>query len=282
MFVHKVVINCVTVNYFSQDIVKDSQVTIRRKDDRFIGHVRTHVLIGRKIDDLRLFVRQLAVGNARPKNRMSLGHVIAPQNHCVAFFNVGVIVSRLVDTKYLVKTNHSARHTETGIRVNVVRTPTGFYEFAGCISFRNGVLTAAQNCNACRSFFLVNTFELIRHFGEGLVPCHRFKLSVLIEFPVCTAHQRLCQTVLSVKNLGIEITFNTVQAPVNGCVWVAFCGNNTAILYADLKPAACPAETAYAFRPNDSAFAALNRSFSNFAQRYTNRHSCRCSHSGFQ
>lgn len=64
------------------------------------------------------------------------------------------------------------------------------YEFAGCVSFRNGVLAAAEDGDACRSFFLINTFELVCHFGEGFVPCHRFKLTVLIKFAVSAAHQR--------------------------------------------------------------------------------------------
>ena len=213
---------------------------------------------------------------------MSLGHVIAPQNHCVAFFDVGVVVSRLVDTEYLIETNHGTCHAETCVRIKVVGTPAGFHEFAGSISFRNGVLAAAEDSHACRSFFFVNTFELVSHFGEGFVPCHRFELTVLIEFTVGATHQRLCQTILTVKDLGIEITFNTVQTSVNRCIGVALSGNHTAVFNADLKTAACTAEAAYAFCPNDFTFAALDCSSSDFAQRDTDGHSRRSSNTGFQ
>ena len=282
VLVDEIVVDRVTVNNFSQDVVEDCQVTVRSEDDRFIGHVRTHVLIGREVDDLRFFVCQLTVGNTRPKNRMGFGHVVAPQDHCVALFDIGVVVCRFIDTEHLIETDHSARHAKTCVRVKVVGTPAGFYEFAGCVSFRNGVLAAAEDGDACRSFFLINTFELVCHFGEGFVPCHRFKLTVLIKFAVSAAHQRLCQTILTVEDLGIEIAFNAVQTSVYRCIGVALSCDNASVFDADLKTAACTAEAAYAFCPNDLTFAALNCGSSDFAQRDANRHRCGCSNTGFQ
>lgn len=57
----------------------------------------------------------------------------------------------------------------------------------------------------------------------------------------------LCQTILTVEDLGIEIAFNAVQTSVYRCIGVALSCDNASVFDADLKTAACTAEAAYAF-----------------------------------
>lgn len=113
VLIHEIVIDRVALDDFSQDVVQNRKIGIGFENNGLVSEVGTHVPVRRDVDNLRVFVRKLTVGNTRPKNRMGFGHIVAPQYHGVALLNIAVVVCRLINTEHLIETDDRARHTKT-------------------------------------------------------------------------------------------------------------------------------------------------------------------------
>ena len=239
---------------FSDEIVEDRQVGARLEDDRFVGEARGEVAERRDVDEFRRLGRQLAVRDARPKNRVGFGHVVAPKEHGVGQFNVAVVVSGFVDAEGLIEPNDGRGHAKTSIRVDVVRAKAPLHEFRRGVGFGNRVLARADDRDSRGPLLLIDALELFRHFVEGLIPTDGLELAVLVELAVRAAHQRLRETVAAVGNLGVEIALDAVEPAVHGRVGVALRRDDAAVSHADEKAAARAAEAADALVPGDAVF----------------------------
>jgi len=242
----EVLVDGAAADDLADQVVRDSKVAVGLEDDGLVGEVGRHVAVGRQVDDLRVRVRELAVGHARPEHGVGLGHVVAPEDHRVGELDVAVVVGGLVDAEGLVEAHDSGRHAESGVRVDVVGAEAALPELRGGVGLGNGVLAGAHERDARGPLFGVDTLELARHFVEGLVPGDGFELAVLVELAVGAAHERLRQTVPAVHDLGVEVALDAVEAAVDGRVGVALRGDDAAVADADLEAAARAAEAAHA------------------------------------
>ena len=197
-------------------------------------------------------MRELAVGDAAPEDGVGFGHVVAPEHHRVALFNIGVDVAGFVNAEGLIKAHNGGSHTEARIRVNVVGAEPSLHEFTGAVRFRNRVLAGTDDGDAFRTLCVVGAAQLFLHFVESYFPAHRLKAPVLVEFAVLLTHQGLREAVLAVENLGVEVTLNAVKTAVHRGFGVTLGGHDAAVEGADLQAAARAAEAADALLPADA------------------------------
>ena len=255
---HELFVVGLAANDFASQVVEDREVRIGLEDDFDIGHARGQVRVRRHVDDTGVFMRELAVGHAAPENRVRFGHVVAPENHRVAFFDVIIDVHRFVHAEGLVEAHHGGSHAKTSVGVNVVGTEAGLQELGSRVGFGNRVLPRTDDGYAFRSLGLVDTAELAFHFVEGLFPAHGHELTVLVELAVLHAHERARQTILTVEDLGVEVALDAVQAAIDGSIRVAFRGDDAAVHRADLQTAAGTAEAADALVPFNPGIGGLS------------------------
>ena len=219
---------------FAGNVIQNRKIGVGLKDDFGVGHVRRHVRRRRQIDDAGVLVRELAVRDAAPEDGVGFSHVVAPEHHRVALFNIGVDVAGFVNAEGLIKAHNGGSHTEARIRVNVVGAEPGLHEFTGAVRFRNRVLAGTDDGDAFRTLCLVGAAQLFLHFVESLFPAHRLKAPVLVEFAVLLTHQGLREAVLAVENLGVEVTLNAVKTAVHRGFGVTLGGHDAAVEGADL------------------------------------------------
>ena len=89
------------------------------------------------------------------------------------------------------------------------------------------------------------------HFGQGRFPRHSFETAILVELSILHAHQRASEAVLAIKDFGVEVALDTVEASVDRCVGIALGSNNAAISDAYLQAAAGAAKAADALVPSN-------------------------------
>ena len=255
---HELLVISLAADDFASQVVEDREVRIGLEDDFDIGHARGQVRVRRHVDDTGVFMRELAVGHAAPENRVRFGHVVAPENHRVAFFDVIIDVHRFVHAEGLVEAHHGGSHAKTSVGVDVVGTEAGLQELGSRVGFGNRVLPRTDDGYAFRSLGLVDTAELTFHFVEGLFPAHGHELTVLVELAVLHAHERARQTILTVEDLGVEVALDAVQAAIDGSIRVAFRGDDAAVHRADLQTAAGTAEAADALVPFNPGIGGLS------------------------
>ena len=92
------------------------------------------------------------------------------------------------------------------------------------------------------------------HFGQGRFPRHSFETAILVELSILHAHQRASEAVLAIKDFGVEVALDTVEAPVDRCIGIALGSNNAAISDAYLQAAAGAAKAADALVPSNVKF----------------------------
>ena len=98
-----------------------------------------------KLYDTGGLVSQTAIGNTRPKHRVSFGHIVPPEEEQVCLLNIGIAVCRLVNAESLIEANHRGCHTQTRIGINVIGAETALHELARRVGFGDGVLTRAND-----------------------------------------------------------------------------------------------------------------------------------------
>ena len=141
---------------------------------------------------------------------MGFGHVVAPEHHRVAFFQVVVVVGRFVHTERLIKTDDRGRHAEACVGIDVVGAEPRLHQFACAVGFGNGVLAGTRDRDAGGAFLFVHAPHLTRHFVQSHVPRDGREFAVLVVVPVRHAHQGLREAVFAVENLGVEVPFDAV------------------------------------------------------------------------
>ena len=248
-FIHRLVLDDVVA-----DVVEDGQVGLRLEDQFVVRQFAGTMTEGRQHVDLDVLGGQATVGDARPEDRVHLGHVRAPQREHVSSLNVVVAAHRLVDTESAHETGYGRSHAVTGIRIQAVGTQTGFPQLGGGIAFPHRPLTGTEHRHAARALVRVfqGCLDLFGHDVEGLVPGNRRELAVLVELTVLHPQHRLGQAVLAVLDLGQEVALDAVQALVDRRIRVTLGGDNTAILGADEHTATGTAVTAGALVPADA------------------------------
>ena len=89
------------------------------------------------------------------------------------------------------------------------------------------------------------------HFGQGGFPRHSFETAILVELSILHAHQRASEAVLAIKDFGVEVALDTVEAPVDRRIGITLGSNNTTISDAYLQAAAGAAKAADALVPSN-------------------------------
>ena len=242
---------------FAGEIVGDGEIGVGLEDDLDVGHARGEIGVRREVHDARFLVRELAVGDAAPEHGVRFGHVVAPEHHRVALFDVAVDVGRFIDAEGLIKAHHGRGHAKACVGVDVVAAETGLHELARHVGFGNRVLARAHDRNALGALLFIDAAELALHLVEGLLPGDGFELAVFVVLAVGAAHQRLREAVLTVEDLGVEVALDAVEAAVDRRIGVALGGDDTPVEGAYLQAAARAAEAADALSPDDAGVGIL-------------------------
>ena len=280
VILHELAVVGLAADDFTRQVIEDGQVRVGLEDDFKVGHARREVRVRGEVDDARGLVRELAVGDAAPEHGVRFGHVVAPEHHGVALFDVVIDVHRFVHTEGLVKAHHGRGHAKTRVGVDVVGAETGLEKLGGRVGFGNRVLARADDGHAFGALGLVDASELTFHFVERRLPAHGHELAVLVELAVLHTHQRLREAVLSVENLGVEVALDAVQTAVDGRVGIALGGDDAPVHGADLQTAARTAEAAHTLVPGNARVNALGSLGAGLRDGKSHRHGGRGGNAG--
>ena len=206
---------------------------------------------GRQHRDLDMRVAEPAVGQARPQDRMHLGHVRAPQHEGVGVLEIVVAAHRLVHAEGAHEGVGGRRHAVAGVGVEIVGAEAGAHQLGRGIALEDRPLAGAEHADRRRPLFLQHLLALLGHHVEGLVPGDRLELAVLVVDAVALAQQRRGQPVGAVHDLGQEIALDAVEAAIDLGLHVAVGGDDLAVLDADHDAATGAAEAAGRLRPFD-------------------------------
>ncbi|EKE18231.1 MAG: hypothetical protein ACD_10C00076G0001 [uncultured bacterium] len=231
------------------DVIENCQVRLRRKNHRNIGQLVGAVLESGQHSDLDVLVRQLAVGQTRPQNRMHFRHVRAPQHKSVSMLDVVIATHRLINAESAHETGHRRGHTVTGVGVNIIGPETGLHQLGSGITFPDSPLPGAEHSQRIRPFRLQGRLGLLFHNIESLLPGDRRKVAILVVLAVRHAQHWRRQAILAVHDFREEIALDTVQAAVNRRIRVALSGHNMAVLRTDQHATAGATETTGCFIP---------------------------------
>jgi hypothetical protein len=88
---------------------------------------------------------QAAVGDARPQDRVHLGHVRAPQHEGVGVLDVVVAAHRLVDAEGAHEAGNRRGHAVAGVGVEVVGAEAGLHQLGGGVAFPDRPLAGAEH-----------------------------------------------------------------------------------------------------------------------------------------
>ena len=237
------------------DVVQDRQIGLRLEDHAMVGQFEAAMLEGRQHVDLGARLGQAGIGQARPQDRVHLGHVRAPQHERIGVLEVVVAAHRLVCAEGADEGADRRRHAVACVRVDVVGAETGLVQLRCRIAFEYGPLTGTEHADAGGQLFrgqplvaleiiLDRGLPLLGHDVEGLVPGDRFEIAFLVELAVLLAQQRLGDTVLAVHDLGQEIALDAVQATVDRRIRIALGGDHAVTLGTHEYRTAGAAETA--------------------------------------
>ncbi len=174
-----------------------------------------------------------AVGDARPEDRVHLGHVRAPQREDVGVLGIVVTTHRLVDAEGAHEAGNGRGHAVAGIGIEVVGAEAGLHQLGGGVAFPHRPLARAEHGDIARAAFLERRLALLFHDVEGLRPGNWLEVAVLVVLAVLHAQHRRLQPILAVHDLGEEIALDAVEAAIDRRVRIALGGDDTAILDAD-------------------------------------------------
>jgi hypothetical protein len=171
----------------------------------------------------------------------------------------------------LYESRHCRGHAVARIGVEVVGAEAGLEQLVHGIAFGDGPLPGTEHRHAGRPFLRVSLAELALHLVEGLFPCHRNELALLVELAVLHAQQRLRQAVLAIEDLAVEVALDTVETLVDGCRRIALGGDDAAVLGSDHDAATGTAEAAYRLVPLPVLLHFGSGSLGHFGDRKTDR-----------
>ena len=164
-------------------------------------------------------------------------------------FEIVIAAHRLVDAKGAHEGHGGRGHAVARIGVKVVRAEAAAHQLRCRIALHHRPLAGSEHADAFRALGLEHLLDPGGHGVEGLVPGYRLELAFLVEDAICLAHQGRGQAVVSVHDLGQEITFDAVQAAVDLGLHVAMGGDDLAFLDADHDAAAGAAKAAGGLGP---------------------------------
>ena len=237
------------------DVVEDRQVGLRREDHAVVGQFERPVLEGRQHVHLAALVGQPPIGQARPQDRVHLGHVRPPQHEGVGVLEVVVAAHRLVDAEGAYEAGDCRCHAMAGIGVDVVGAEAGLPQLGRGVAFPHRPLSRAEHAD--RRHQLAGGLALIGfqvlgqgglpflgHDVEGLIPADRRELAVLRVLAVLHAQQRLGQAIVAIHDLGQEVALDAVQSAIDRGVRVPLGADHAAVLHTDQHRTAGAAEAA--------------------------------------
>ena len=220
-----------------------AKIRLRREDHREVGQLVGAVLESREYSHPDALVGKLAVGDARPQDRVHLGHVRAPQHEGVGMLDVVIAAHRLLDTKGAHEAGNRRRHAVTGIGVEIIGTEASLHQLCGRVAFPDRPLARAEHGKTIWPLGLQRGLDLLFHDIEGLLPRDRRELTILIELTILHAQQRRLQAIRTVHDLGQEVALDAVQAAINWRIRVALSGHNASFLRPDQNTTAGATKT---------------------------------------
>ncbi len=150
---------------------------------------------GRQDRDLHMRISETSVGEARPEDRMHLGHVRAPQHERVGVFEIVVAAHRLVHAEGAHEGGRGRGHAVTRVGIEIVRAEAATHELGCGIPLEDRPLAGTEHADGSGPLLLQHALALRGHHVEGLVPAHRLELAVLGVDPVAFAQERRRQPV---------------------------------------------------------------------------------------
>ncbi len=237
------------------DVIEYRQVGLRHEHHVVVAQIEAAMLESRQHVHLAAFPGETRIGEARPQDRVHLGHVGAPQHEHIGVLQVVITAHRLIRAEAADEGRHGGGHAVARIGIDVVGAETGLVQLGGGIALEHGPLAGAEHAHTGTEFLrrlalvgfhvlLERGLELFRHDVERLVPADRSELALLVVLAVAHAQQGLGQTVLAIHDLGQEITLDTVQTPIDRRIRITLGGDHAAVLGADQHAAAGATETA--------------------------------------
>ena len=254
VLLHELGVNRLVLDDVVRDVVEDRQIGLRREDHLVVGQLARTVGERGQDMDLGRLVGQATIGDARPEDRVHLGHVGAPQHESIGVLDVVVAAHRFVDAEGPHEAGHRGGHAMTGIGIDAVGAQASLPKLGCGIAFPDSPLAGPEHRYATRPLvgILQGGLDLLGHDVEGLVPGNRREFAVLVVFAVLHAQHRLRQAILAVLDLGQEVPLDAVQAFVDRRVRVALSGDDAAIPGADEHAATGTAIAAGALVPTDA------------------------------
>ena len=207
---------------------------------------------------------------------MHFSHIGAPGHNRIRQFNVVITTGRFIDPICLDEPDHCRSHTMAGVGIEIVGTESGFHQFGHGVAFLHGVLTGSENRNAGGAQLGQAFPHLFFNFIIGFLPGYGFEFAVFTEITVFVhPHQRLFQPVGPVHDLGIEISFDAIQSPVDRSSRISFYSHNFFVFCGHHDAATGAAKTAYCFVPPPVALSPGCQDF------VGEGHPCRCGRGGY-
>ena len=231
------------------DVIEDREIRLRRENQRIVGELERAVLEGREYVHFAAGMREPAIGEARPQDRMHLRHVRAPQDEGVGEFEIVVAPHRLIDAESADEAGDGGGHAVARVRIEIVGAETALDQFGRRIAFPDRPLSGPEHADRRRAGALQRGLEFLCHDREGFVPGDGREVAVLVVLAVLLAQQRLCQAILPVHDLGQEIALDAVEAAIDRGIRIALRGDDTTVLRADDDAASGAAEPAHALVP---------------------------------
>ena len=133
------------------DGVEDREIGLRLEHHADVGEIERAVLEGREHGDPHMRRGQPAVGDARPQDRVHLGHVRAPQHERVGGLDVVVAAHRLVDAEGAHEAGDGRRHAVARVGIDVVGAEAGLEQLGRGIAFPDRPLAGAEHADAARA-----------------------------------------------------------------------------------------------------------------------------------
>ena len=119
---------------------------------------------------LHVGLGQTPVGDARPQDRMHLGHVRTPQHEGVGLLDVIVTAHRLVDAEGAHEAGHRRGHAVASIGVEIIGAETGLEQLRRSVAFPDRPLAGTEHGHPGRTVGFQGRLPFLGHDVEGLVP----------------------------------------------------------------------------------------------------------------
>ena len=172
------------------DVVEDRKIGARLEDDRDVGEVHAAMREGRQHRDLDMRVAEPAIGQARPQDRMHLGHVRAPEHEGVGVLEIVVAPHRLVHAEGAHEGVGRRRHAVAGIGIEIVGAEAGPHQLGRGIAFENRPLAGAEHAERRRPLFLQHPLQRSAMRSKASSQETGSNSPSLSKTPLRLAHQR--------------------------------------------------------------------------------------------